>query len=206
MNDNHDCVCAHCGEAMRDGEVRRADLVSPLDIAQKWLPTCAILIFAQTLGFTALVAWSEIAKGVAGVNEFIIGVVSGTSPAVPLFMVYAIIAVTAMDFIGGGIMVTARYLTKKLIEPLDRKRKEEMDRLIRDSREEGREEGVEQGVAKGRAEGVAEGIAQGVERGVAQGRMEGAERAFRAWAEWNDRRLEAEADGLPFDEPPPSEW
>ena len=202
MNDNHDCVCAHCGEAMRDGIDRRANLVSPLDIAPKWLLTCAILIFAQTLGFTALVAWREIAKGVAGVNEFIIAVVSGTSPAVPLFMVYAIIAVTALDFIGGGIMVTARYLTKKLIEPLDKKRKEEMDRLIRDSRAEGVKEGVKRGVAQGRAEGVAEGRAEGVE----EGRAEGAERAFRAWAEWNDRRMEAEADGLPFDEPPPSEW
>ena len=202
MNDNHDCVCAHCGESMRDGIDRRVNLVSPLDIAPKWLLTCAILIFAQTLGFTALVAWSEIAKGVAGVNEFIIAVVSGTSPAVPLFMVYAIIAVTALDFIGGGIMVTARYLTKKLIEPLDKKRKEEMDRLIRDSRAEGRAEGREEGVEEGRAEGRVEGVEEGRAEGVA----EGAERAFRAWAEWNDRRMEAEADGLPFDEPPPSEW
>ena len=35
---------------------------------------------------------------------------------------------------------------------------------------------------------------------------EGAERAFRAWMAWNSRRVEAEADGLPFDDPPPSEW
>ncbi len=165
------------GGATPDGDRdRRSDLVSPLDIAKKWLPWCAALIFAQTLGFTALIAWREISQGVAGVNELIIAVVSGTAPAVPLFVVYAIIGVTAMDLIGGGAMVTAKYLTKKLIEPLDRKREEELE-----SRFE-----------RGRSEGVAQGVAQG------------AERERRAWTQWNSRRLEAEADGLPFDEPPPS--
>ena len=61
-------------------------------------------------------------------------------------------------------MVTARYLTKKLIEPLDRKRKEELESRIAES----------------------------------------VKRERRAWTEWNSRRLEAEADGLPFDEPPPA--
>ncbi len=175
------------GGAMPDGESdrdRNSDLASPLDIAKKWLPWCAALIFAQTLGFTALIAWREISQGVAGVNELIIAVVSGTAPAVPLFVVYAILAVTAMDLIGGGAMVTAKYLTKKLIEPLDRKREEELERRFK----------------RGREEGVAQGVAQGIERGVAQGM----ERERRAWTEWNSRRLEAEADGLPFDEPPPS--
>ena len=72
-------------------------------------------------------------------------------------------------------MVTARYLTKKLIEPLERKRREEraaMERRILES------------VAQGRAEGVAK------ER--------------RAWTAWNSRRVDAEANGLPFDEPPPA--
>ena len=61
-------------------------------------------------------------------------------------------------------MVTARYLTKKLIEPLEKKRREEVERRVR--------EGVEQ------------------ER--------------RAWTAWNSRRVDAEANGLPFDEPPPA--
>ena len=167
--DSRPRACPHCGGTAPEGESdRRSDLVSPLDIAKKWLPWCAALIFAQTLGFTALIAWREISKGVAGVNELIIAVVSGTASAVPLFVVYAILAVSAMDLIGGGAMVTAKYLTKKLIEPLDRKRKEELERRFE------------------------------------RGRSEGAERERRAWTEWNSRRLEAEANGLPFDEPPPS--
>ena len=164
------------GGAMPDGEGGRdSDLASPLDVAKKWVPLCAALIFAQTLGFTALIAWREISKGVAGVNELIIAVVLGTAPAVPLFVVYAILGVTVADLAIGGIMVTARYLTKKLIEPLDRKREEEVERRIE----------------RGRSEGVAQGMSQG------------AERERRAWTEWNSRRLEAEAGGLPFDEPPP---
>ena len=43
--------------------------------------------------------------------------------------------------------------------------------------------------AEGRAEGIIEGRAE--------------ERA--AWREWNRRRMAAEAQGPPFDEPPPSD-
>ena len=157
-----------------------ADFVSPLDVAKKWLPFCVILIIAQTLGFTALITWREISNGFAGVNELVIAVVSGTAPAATLFIVYAITATALTDFIGGGIMVTARYLTKKLIEPLERKRREEVERRV----------------AQGRAEGVAQGMAQGV--------AQGAERERRAWTAWNSRRVDAEANGLPFDEPPPA--
>ena len=200
-NANRPRACPHCGETMPDDEGegedrRRSDLVSPLDIAKKWLPWCAALIFAQTLGFTALIAWREISKGVSGVNELIIAVVSGTAPAVPLFVVYAIIAVSMADLIGGSAMVTAKYLTKKLIEPLERKRREELEQRF----ERGRAQGVAQGVAQGRAQGVAQGRAEGVAQGVDQGM----ERERRAWTEWNRRRLEAEANGLPFNEPPPS--
>ena len=48
---------------------------------------------------------------------------------------------------------------------------------------------------------IEEHIAQGREEGIA----EGVEQANRAWAEWNQRRLDAEAQGLPFDEPPPDQ-
>ena len=37
----------------------------------------------------------------------------------------------------------------------------------------------------------------------ARGREEGREWANRAWSEWNQRRLAHEAQGIPFNEPPP---
>ena len=41
--------------------------------------------------------------------------------------------------------------------------------------------------------------------GKAEGKKEGREEERSLWREWNKRRLEAEADGKPFDEPPPDE-
>ena len=49
--------------------------------------------------------------------------------------------------------------------------------------------------------GEAKGEAKGEARGEARGRAE----ANREWREWNQRRIDHEASGLPFDEPPPGE-
>ena len=77
------------------------------------------------------------------------------------------------------IMVVAHYLRKKLIEPLEERRRQEAEQRQR----EARERGLAEGLAEGRAEGEAQKQA--------------------AWEGWNERRLEAEAGGEPFEEPPP---
>ena len=41
--------------------------------------------------------------------------------------------------------------------------------------------------------------------GREEGREEGQEQANQAWREWLRRREEAEAEGRPFDEPPPGQ-
>jgi len=51
--------------------------------------------------------------------------------------------------------------------------------------------------AKARAEGRSEGLAEGVAIGTA--------RTNSTWRQWNTRRLEFEARGEPFDEPPPDD-
>ena len=56
-----------------------------------------------------------------------------------------------------------------------------------EAREQGREEGREEGREQGREEGQAVGR----------------EETNAAWREWNQRRLQAMADGMPFDEPTP---
>ena len=48
-----------------------------------------------------------------------------------------------------------------------------------------------------------QGIEQGREEGIEQGREEGRSETYREWSAWNTRRQEAEAKGLPFNEPPP---
>ena len=44
-----------------------------------------------------------------------------------------------------------------------------------------------------------------IERHRAEGRVEGRAEINQAWAEWNQRRMDAEAQGMPFDEPPPDQ-
>ena len=73
------------------------------------------------------------------------------------------------------VMVIGDYLKKRLIEPLEERRRLEAQRL------------QEEALTKGRAEGLAEGEA----------------RSQAAWEAWNERRMVAEERGEPFDEPPP---
>ncbi len=49
------------------------------------------------------------------------------------------------------------------------------------------------------------GEARGEAQGREEGREEGATQVNNAWRGWNQRRLEHEAQGLPFDEPPPDQ-
>ena len=50
---------------------------------------------------------------------------------------------------------------------------------------------IEQHKEEGRAEGRAEGLTEGLTE------------MYQKWTDWNNRRMEAEREGLPFDEPPP---
>ena len=61
------------------------------------------------------------------------------------------------------------------------------------------EEAIEQVKIEARTEGRTEGKAEG----RAEGETAGIVKNYELWAAWNNRRLEAEAQNLPFDEPPP---
>ena len=47
-------------------------------------------------------------------------------------------------------------------------------------------------------------IERGREEGREEGRKEGRQELQKAWEEWNARRIEAQAQGVEFNEPPPS--
>ena len=68
------------------------------------------------------------------------------------------------------------------------------------TRQRAQEEGMQEGLREGLEKGLREGRAEGMQEGRAEGRQEQHER----WMQWLDRRQQAEANGLPFDEPPPS--
>lgn len=50
---------------------------------------------------------------------------------------------------------------------------------------------------------IARHLAQGREEGREQGIEEGRAEANQKWQVWNQRRMDAAANDLPFDEPPP---
>ena len=65
---------------------------------------------------------------------------------------------------------------------------------------------IEAHEARGRAEGRVEGRAEGRVEGRVEGRAEGRAESAAEWRAWLQRSGEAEAQGQPFDEPPPGDW
>ena len=58
--------------------------------------------------------------------------------------------------------------------------------------------------AEGEARGEARGIEKGRQEGRAEGRVEGRVEERSLWKEWNARRMDAQARGEDFLEPPPN--
>lgn len=56
---------------------------------------------------------------------------------------------------------------------------------------------------KTRQEAREQGRAEGREQGREEGQAVGREETDAAWREWNQRRLQAMAGGMPFEEPTP---
>ena len=136
-----------------------------LTVSRKWLPFCGALIAVLTFGWTWIIHGEVVAAGEHhGVRDIIIAVVNETAKAAALIALYAVSITYVLDIAGGIIMVTARYLTDKFVEPLRERLREE-----------------------GRAEGRAEIMDM-----------------VRKWEDWNKRRMKAEDEGIPFDEPPPA--
>ena len=92
---------------------------------------------------------------------------------------------------GRMIMVLAGILE----DWVNRRRERRMAEAVAESEAKGRAEGMAEGIAEGRVEGIAEG--------EARGRVEGVTETDALWRAWNGRRLDALANGEPFDEPPP---
>lgn len=159
-------------------------------VAQRWLPWCLGLIFSLTIGWIAFIAWVEgTSQGHDNIAGTIIAVVNKGASAVPLIVISAMFTVTALDTTGGGIMVTYRWLSNKILKPQE-------ERIRAKAQKEVQEEA--------KAQGLSQGLSQGLAQGLTQGQKEGREQMQRMWEDWFRRREEAEREGEPFDEPPPT--
>ena len=113
--------------------------LSILTVARIWWPWCLGLIFVLTIVWTALVSWTVIASGKhTGIPQTIVAIISAGAPGEFLIIIYSLMTVTALEYGGSIIVVTARYLTNKWVKPLQDKFREE-------GRQKGREEGRREG-------------------------------------------------------------
>ena len=101
------------------------------------------------------------------------------------------------------IMSTAHSVV--LVEGIAMLAESFLKRRYQEGRQEGREEGRQEGREEGRQEGVQEGREEGRQEGVQEGIQVGQRNTQQRWEEWNRRRMDAEAKGEKFEEPPPKE-
>ena len=157
---------------------RRRQRESILSVAAKWLPWCLGLVFALTIAWAVFVARVEILNADGrGSEEIAVAVAIKVAATLPLIFLCSLFITTTLDLSGGAIMVTARYLTEKFLDPWREKRNAQA-----------KAEGMAVGKAVGMAEGVAEGLAQ----------------KQHEWESWLSEEEDAAERGEPFDKPPPS--
>lgn len=116
---------------------------------------------------------------------------------IPIMTLATITLALILDAQENARMTISRWLRMKADEEIRAEGREE-------GRTEGRTQGIAEGIAVGETRGIAEGIAVGESRGRAEGMAEGRAAANEAWEGWLRRMREAERDGKPFNEPPPS--
>ncbi len=116
---------------------------------------------------------------------------------IPIMTLATITLALILDAQENARMTISRWLRMKADEEIRAEGREE-------GRTEGRTQGIAEGIAVGETRGIAEGIAVGESRGRAEGMAEGIAATNDAWDSWLRRMREAERDGKPFNEPPPS--
>ena len=149
------------------------DLLNPLSVARKWLPWCLGLMFALTLGWTAFVYWYETNRGNHADGFDVAIAVAERVMPSTPFITLISIFIVPIADLIGGAIM----VTAKYLG----------NKFVKPLIEKRREEGRVEGRAEGRTEGRVEGRAE--------------ERLL--WSEWNRRREDAAANGVPFAEPPP---
>ena len=182
-------------ESDQDAANERDEREDILSILREHRPYYFWALVTQILASGAAITWWEVVwGGHANALGCGIAVALKMSALIPLWLVTTILIVDA----GRRIVVLLPDGRKKL-----------RAKAKAEGRSEGRSEGLAEGVAIGRAEGVEEGVAIGRAEGMAEGRADGVSLGTRrtnsAWRQWNTRRLEFEARGEPFDEPPPDD-
>ena len=160
--------------------------ISIWSVPERWRRLFFAIFSLQTAGIIGLAVWHEV-FAVTGDSwaETVFAISSRAGPAIGVITAESVVLTEVYYVvIFGGIV--ERYQNR-----------------IKQAADEAAAKADAEGAARGEAIGEARGVARGEARGEARGAARGAAQEYEKWAEWNRRRLEAEANGLPFDEPPP---
>ncbi len=159
---------------------------SALSIRRGWWLAYALIFSAQVIAWTVLVVLEEVGYGGhRRPTEIAIAIGLKVGTLIVVSVGYTMILLEG----AWSIMVISGYLQDKLDE------KRRRDAARRAAEEEQR---------------IAEAVSQAVSEAMEVARAEAREsraralaEAHQAWADWNQRRIEADELGDPFDEPPP---
>ena len=153
-----------------------SDRVSIWSIARYWGVVYYILFSVQIAGIIGLVGWREIFRNTDDTAvDTLIAISLGVSPHVVTVAAETLVIVLILE---GITMLAERYLKRRF--------------------EEGKSEGIE----LGKEAGIELGKEAGIELGKEAERARNRKYASRLRA-WNEARIKAAEEGIPFDEPMP---
>ena len=103
-----------------------------------------------------------------------------------------------------SVMIIADYIRKRWVKPLEEKQRAEAAQMQADAQQKQADAQQKQAETERIKAETAEILAKQQEKAREEGREEGQNQTQAQWQAWNQRRLDAEANNQPFDEPPPA--
>ena len=107
-----------------------------------------------------------------------------------------------------SVMIIADYIRKRWVKPLEEKQRAEAAQMQAEAQQKQADAQQKQAeterIKAETAEILAKQREKAREEGLQEGREEGQSQTQAQWQAWNQRRLDAEANNQPFNEPPPT--
>ena len=102
-----------------------------------------------------------------------------------------------------SVMIIADYIRKRWVKPLEEKQRAEAAQMQADAQQKQADAQQKQAETERIKAETAEILAKQREKAREEGLQEGQSQTQAQWQAWNQRRLDAEANNQPFNEPPP---
>ncbi len=169
-------------------------------ISPGWRNAYFILFVIQNIAGISLLCWYEIFRHTS--DDAIRTILNITHGSGQTALGSAGTTLTITEA-GRLIMVLGEQLQRWFEKREDARVARRVDEEVAKVVDEAVAQAVDQAVAQAVAQAVDQAVAQATDEGRVEGRGEGRVEAHRQWTEWLRRKMEAESNGEPFDDPPP---